>query len=206
MIGVIDYGAGNLCSVRNALAALGARSETVGSKSGIEAADALILPGVGEFGSAMKELSSRGLCAAIKSAAEAGVPLLGICLGMQMLFEESEESPGVRGLALLPGRSARFSDRYALKIPHIGWNSITPLKESRLLRGISAGSYMYFVHSYYVRCGRREDAAAGASYGDDFDAAAEHGSIFGCQFHPEKSGREGLLILKNFIDIAERKR
>ncbi|MCR5335462.1 MAG: imidazole glycerol phosphate synthase subunit HisH [Synergistes sp.] len=206
MIGVIDYGAGNLCSVRNALDALGVRSATVDTKSGIEAADALILPGVGEFGSAMKELSARGLCAVLKSAAEAGVPLLGICLGMQMLFEESEESPGVRGLALLPGRSARFSDKYGLKIPHMGWNSITPLKESRLLKGISAGSYMYFVHSYYVRCGRREDAAAGASYGDDFDAAAERGTVFGCQFHPEKSGSEGFLILKNFIEIAEGKR
>lgn len=206
MIGVIDYGAGNLCSVRNALDALGVRSATVDTKNGIEAADALILPGVGEFGSAMKELSARGLCTVLKSAAEAGVPLLGICLGMQMLFEESEESPGVRGLALLPGRSARFSDKYGLKIPHMGWNSITPLKESRLFKGISAGSYMYFVHSYYVRCDRREDAAAGASYGEDFDAAAERGTVFGCQFHPEKSGSEGFLILKNFIEIAEGKR
>ena len=206
MIGVIDYGAGNLCSVRNALDALGVRSTTVDTKSGIEAADALILPGVGEFGSAMKELSARGLCDVLKSAAGAGVPLLGICLGMQMLFEESEESPGARGLALLPGRSARFSDKYGLKIPHMGWNSITPLKESRLFKGISAGSYMYFVHSYYVRCGRREDAAAGASYGEDFDAAAERGTVFGCQFHPEKSGSEGFLILKNFIEIAEGKR
>lgn len=206
MIGVIDYGAGNLCSVKNALDALGARCRTVDTKSGVEASDALILPGVGEFGSAMKELSDRGLCPAVKSAAAAGVPLLGICLGMQLLFEESEESPGVRGLALLPGRSARFSDEYGLKIPHIGWNSISPLKESRLLHGIPPGSYMYFVHSYFVRCGRREDAAAGACYGDDFDAAAERGAVFGCQFHPEKSGSIGLVILKNFIDIAERKR
>ena len=202
MIGVIDYGAGNLRSVENALSALGAECETAASARDIDRADALLLPGVGEFGSAVKELSRRALCGAIKGAAADGVPLLGICLGMQLLFGASEEAPEARGLGILAGRSLRFPDGPGLKVPHTGWNSITPLKESALLSGVRAGSCMYFVHSFFVRCDERADAAAEAFYGSRFDAAVERGNVFGCQFHPEKSGSAGLSILKNFIKIS----
>ena len=203
MIAVIDYGAGNLKSVKNALDHLGAANMRASTAKEILLADAVILPGVGEFGTAMAELERRGIKEAVIEAANGGRPLLGICLGMQLLFEAGEESPGAKGLGILPGRVPRFPAEMGLKIPHMGWNSVMPLKESRLLDGLPKGSYMYFVHSFYVKAAERADVSAISEYGLIFDAAVERGNIFGCQFHPEKSGAAGLAILKNFIEIAK---
>lgn len=203
MIAVIDYGAGNLKSVKNALDHLGAANMRASTSKEILLADAVILPGVGEFGTAMAELERRGIKEAVIEAANGGRPLLGICLGMQLLFEAGEESPGAKGLGILPGRVPRFPAEMGLKIPHMGWNSVMPLKESRLLDGLPKGSYMYFVHSFYVKAAERADVSAISEYGLIFDAAVERGNIFGCQFHPEKSGAAGLAILKNFIEIAK---
>ena len=203
MIAVIDYGAGNLKSVKNALDHLGAANMRASTANEILLADAVILPGVGEFGTAMAELERRGIKEAVIEAANGGRPLLGICLGMQLLFEAGEESPGAKGLGILPGRVPRFPAEMGLKIPHMGWNSVMPLKENRLLDGLPKGSYMYFVHSFYVKAAERSDVSAISEYGLIFDAAVERGNIFGCQFHPEKSGAAGLVILKNFIEIAK---
>lgn len=203
MIAVIDYGAGNLKSVKNALDHLGAANMRASTAKEILLADAVILPGVGEFGTAMAELERRGIKEAVIEAANGGRPLLGICLGMQLLFEAGEESPGAKGLGILPGRVPRFPAEMGLKIPHMGWNSVMPLKENRLLDGLPEGSYMYFVHSFYVKAAERADVSAISEYGLIFDAAVERGNIFGCQFHPEKSGAAGLVILKNFIEIAK---
>ncbi|EHL69901.1 imidazole glycerol phosphate synthase subunit HisH [Cloacibacillus evryensis] len=203
MIAVIDYGAGNLKSVKNALDHLGAANMRASTAKEILLADAVILPGVGEFGTAMAELERRGIKEAVIEAAGSGRPLLGICLGMQLLFEAGEESPGAKGLGILPGRVPRFPAEMGLKIPHMGWNSVMPLKENRLLDGLPKGSYMYFVHSFYVKAAERADVSAISEYGLIFDAAVERGNIFGCQFHPEKSGAAGLVILKNFIEIAK---
>ena len=203
MIAVIDYGAGNLKSVKNALDQLGAANMRASTSKEILLADAVILPGVGEFGTAMAELERRGIKEAVIEAAGSGRPLLGICLGMQLLFEAGEESPGAKGRGILPGRVPRFPAEMGLKIPHMGWNSVMPIKESRLLDGLPKGSYMYFVHSFYVKAAERADVSAISEYGLIFDAAVERGNIFGCQFHPEKSGAAGLAILKNFIEIAK---
>lgn len=203
MIAVIDYGAGNLKSVKNALDHLGAANMRASTAKEILLADAVILPGVGEFGTAMAELERRGIKEAVIEAANGGRPLLGICLGMQLLFEAGEESRGAKGLGILPGRVPRFPAEMGLKIPHMGWNSVMPLKENRLLDGLPKGSYMYFVHSFYVKAAERADVSAISEYGLIFDAAVERGNIFGCQFHPEKSGAAGLVILKNFIEIAK---
>lgn len=203
MIAVIDYGAGNLKSVKNALDHLGAANMRASTAKEILLADAVILPGVGEFGTAMAELERRGIKEAVIEAAGSGRPLLGICLGMQLLFEAGEESPGAKGLGILPGRVPRFPAEMGLKIPHMGWNSVMPIKESRLLDGLPKGSYMYFVHSFYVKAAERADVSAISEYSLIFDAAVERGNIFGCQFHPEKSGAAGLVILKNFIEIAK---
>lgn len=203
MIAVVDYGAGNLKSVKNALDRLGAVNMRASTAKEVLLADAVILPGVGEFGTAAAELEKRGLKEAVKEAAKNGKPLLGICLGMQLLFESSEESPRAEGLGLLQGRVQRFPPDMGLKIPHMGWNSIAPLKESRLLAGLPREPYMYFVHSFYVKAAARPDVSAIAEYGIIFDAAAERGGIFGCQFHPEKSGAAGLTILKNFIELTK---
>ena len=203
MIAVIDYGAGNLKSVKNALDHLGAANMRASTSKEILLADAVILPGVGEFGTAMAELERRGIKEAVIEAAGSGRPLLGICLGMQLLFEAGEESHGANGLCILPGRVPRFPAEMGLKIPHMGWNSVMPIKENRLLDGLPKGSYMYFVHSFYVKAAERADVSAISEYGLIFDAAVERGNIFGCQFHPEKSGAAGLVILKNFIEIAK---
>ena len=204
MIAVIDYGAGNLMSVANALNALGAENIRAADEKEILSADALILPGVGEFGAAATELECLGLKEAIIEAVRRGKPLLGICLGMQLLFDESEESPGAHGLSLLPGRSTRLPGGDGLKIPHMGWNTISTTGRGKLLCDTPEGSYMYFVHSYRVEAEDRHDVSAVTDYGVVFNSAVERGNIFGCQFHPEKSGDAGLSILKNFIAIAGR--
>ena len=197
MIAVIDYGAGNLKSVKNALDHLGAANMRASTAKEILLADAVLVPG--GFGYRGVE----GKIESIRYARENNVPFFGICLGMQLLFEAGEESRGAKGLGILPGRVPRFPAEMGLKIPHMGWNSVMPLKENRLLDGLPKGSYMYFVHSFYVKAAERADVSAISEYGLIFDAAVERGNIFGCQFHPEKSGAAGLVILKNFIEIAK---
>ena len=202
MIAIIDYGAGNLQSVRNALDFIGCPGTITSDPTEILSADGIILPGVGAFGSAMAEMERKGLTETVKSAAKSGKPFIGICAGMQLLFEESEESPDVPGLGVLKGRVLLFPADKGLKIPHMGWNSIRTKKESRLLGKLSGSPYMYFVHSYYVKAEDQEIVSALSDYGTTFDAAVEQENLFGCQFHPEKSGTEGISILRRFAELA----
>ena len=199
MIALIDYGAGNLKSVQKAFAHLGEPVTLTADKDVILTADAAILPGVGAFGDAMKSLEERGLPQVIRSFVETGRPFLGICLGLHLLFEESEETPGVQGLGILKGTVRRFPEEIGLKIPHIGFNSVTYRKDSRLFAGLPEEPYYYFVHSYYCFAEDRSVSAAMADYGIRFAAAVERGNLFAAQFHPEKSGRTGLGTLENFI-------
>ena len=201
MIGIIDYDAGNIKSVEKALQYLG--QETVVSRDPqvLLKADKVILPGVGSFGDAMENLKKYGLVPVIHEIVEKGTPFLGICLGLQLLFESSDETPGVEGLGILKGKILRIPPSPGLKIPHMGWNSIDIKEDSRLFEGIERQSYMYFVHSYYLKARNPEDVAATTWYSTDIHAAVEHGNIFACQFHPEKSSELGLRILKNFADL-----
>lgn len=199
MIALIDYDAGNIRSVEKALTAIGKRSILTRDAHEILAADHVILPGVGSFGDAMANLRKYDLVNVIREVTAQGTPFLGICLGLQLLFESSEESPGVQGLGILKGRVVRFSEDYGLKIPHMGWNSLDICKKSVLFEGITENPYVYFVHSYYLKASNESDVAARAEYGAALDAAVEHGNVFACQFHPEKSSTTGLSILKNFV-------
>ena len=201
MTAIIDYDAGNIKSVENALRFLGHDVVVTADPEVILQADHVILPGVGAFGDAMQRLRSRGLEDTIREVVDRGTPFLGICLGLQLLFEESEESPGVRGLALLPGRIRRIPDGEGRKVPQIGWNDISFPGESRLFKGLPQGSFVYFVHSFYLEAGDRSDVAATTEYGVSIDAAVEHGNLFACQFHPEKSERVGMQILENFLAV-----
>ena len=201
MTAIIDYDAGNIKSVENALRFLGHDVVVTADPEVILQADHVILPGVGAFGDAMQRLRGRGLEDTIREVVERGTPFLGICLGLQLLFEESEESPGVRGLALLPGRIRRIPDGEGRKVPQIGWNDISFPRESRLFKGLPQGSFVYFVHSFYLEAGVRSDVAATTEYGVSIDAAVEHGNLFACQFHPEKSERVGMQILENFLAV-----
>ena len=199
-IALIDYNMGNLGSVAKALDFLGAKCEVVDTPAALDGFGACILPGVGSFGDGMEALRSRGFDRKIAAAVNAGKPFFGICLGMQMLFEESEESPGVRGLALFPGKVKRFR-LDGLKVPHIGWNAASPDPASPLADGLAKEEFFYFVHSYYA------DAAtpgcfATCVYGHPFAAAIGRGRCFATQFHPEKSQRPGLRMLKNFLTLA----
>lgn len=202
MIAIIDYGAGNLRSVSNALERLGAPHLISSDPEEISSADGVILPGVGAFGHAMGEINRRGMAEAIKKTARGGKPFLGICVGMQLFFDESEENPGVTGLGLIPGKVVRFSGENGLKVPHMGWNQIKTVKESRILGGLPDGAYMYFVHSYCALADKREYVSATSEYGMVFDAAVEDGMLFGVQFHPEKSGALGLEILGRFAALS----
>lgn len=208
MIAVIDYGAGNLLSVRKALDYIGAENTVTADKAEIEAADAVILPGVGAFGDAMACLHDSGLFETVKAAALSDTPFLGICLGLQMLFQKSEETKGVEGLSVLEGEICRFPLDMGLKIPQIGWNSIEITPECPLFRGVPNGAYVYFVHSYYLRAKHAENVAATANYGIDFHAAAYDAkkNLYATQFHPEKSGAVGLQILKNFAAMQKGER
>lgn len=198
MVAIVDYDAGNIKSVEKALAYLGEEYITTGVPEEIYNADKIILPGVGAFGDAMEKLENKGLAQAIKKAAKDNKPLLGICLGLQLLFESSDEMPGIKGLGILKGKILAIPKKEGYKIPHMGWNSISIKKESRLFKDIPDNSYVYFVHSYYLKADNEEDVAASTEYITHIHAAAEHGNIFACQFHPEKSGDTGLKILKNF--------
>ena len=201
MIAIIDYDAGNLRSVEKALEALGSRAIITRNRDEILGADRVILPGVGAFGDAMEKLHQYELVDTIRQAAASGKPFLGICLGLQLLFESSEESPGVEGLSVLPGKILRIPDHPGLKIPHMGWNSLSVTPGARLFRGIENGAYVYFVHSYYCKAGDESIVAATTEYSTHIHAAVERGNVFACQFHPEKSGSVGLQILKNFIEL-----
>lgn len=198
MITVINYGAGNLRSVTNTLEALGARYAVTQDAGAVEAAGAVILPGVGHFGQMMDALDRLGLRGALIRKARSGAPLLGICLGLQAMFEASEEAPEQKGLGLFPGRVRRFPR--GLRCPHMGWNTVRPARESRLLEGLGPAPYFYFANSYY--CPGGAHAAGLSEYGVEFCALLESGPVFGCQFHPEKSGPAGLAMMRNFLRLA----
>lgn len=201
MIAIIDYGAGNLHSVKNALDFLGAESKITGSASEILSADKVILPGVGAFGSAMNALTASGLNDVIFEVADKGTPLLGICLGLQLMFEKSEEAPDVKGLGLFKGTIVKIPDR-SLKIPHMGWNNIEVVKDSRILHNIGKNPFVYFVHSYYLNASDESVVSAYTNYGERLGIAVEKDNVFATQFHPEKSGETGMKILKNFINLG----
>lgn len=200
MIAIIDYGMGNLHSVSKAVERLGREAVVTADPAVILAADGAILPGVGAFGDAMANLRETGLDAVVKQYAETGKPLLGICLGMQLLFAESEEHGKHEGLNLLPGRVVRFQGDY--KIPHMGWNDLTFKQESPLFDGVEPG-HVYFVHSFHALPERNEDLLAVSDYHQPVTAIVGRGSLYGMQFHPEKSGALGMKLLEKFVGLAE---
>jgi len=201
MIAIIDYDAGNLKSVEKALIKVGAEPVVTRDADLILQADKVILPGVGAFGEAMEKLNSFGLVDTIYKVVEKGTPFLGICLGLQLLFEYSEEKEGCKGLSLLKGGIKRIPDAPGLKVPHMGWNSLTVTPNAKLFRNLPGDPYVYFVHSYYLQAEEPEIVAATAEYGVTVHASVEKDNIFACQFHPEKSGEVGLAILKNFVEL-----
>ena len=203
MIAVIDYGAGNIQSVVKALRFIGCEPVLTSDPDVLDRADAAVLPGVGSFGDAMQQLHARGLVEPIRRFAASGKPFLGICLGLQLLFESSEESPGVEGLGILKGKILRIPDAPGLKIPHMGWNSLTLREREGIFRSCSNAPYVYFVHSYYLKA-EEDIVTARTEYGVSIDASVEKGNVFACQFHPEKSSETGLSILRNFIRIDEK--
>ncbi len=203
MIAIIDYGAGNIMSVQKALDHIGCEAEVTSDAARILAADGAILPGVGSFGDAMDNLNKSGLISAVKQFTASGKPFLGICLGLQILFDQSEESPNVQGLSILGGKVNRFPSDMALKIPHIGWNSIKYNSDCPIFKGLPETPYVYFVHSYYLNANNDSIVSATADYGINFHAAVWKDNVFATQFHPEKSGNVGLQILKNFAELTK---
>ncbi len=201
MISILDYDAGNIKSVEKALQSFGEKTAITRDPDVILTSDKVILPGVGAFGDAMGKLRDYGMDKVIHDVVDRGIPFLGICLGLQLMFESSEESPGVTGLCLLPGKICRIPDKPGLKIPHMGWNSLDIKKDATLFKSLPENPYVYFVHSYYLKAGDEEDVAASTEYSTHIHASVEHGNIFACQFHPEKSGATGLKILENFIRL-----
>lgn len=202
MIAIIDYDAGNLKSVEKALLYLGQDVLVTRDREKILSAEKVILPGVGNFGDAMEKLKGYGLEEVIRETARQGKPFLGICLGLQLLFERSAEAPGVEGLGILKGEILRIPDREDLKVPHIGWNSLKLQNQGRLFAGLEEEPYVYFVHSYYLKAADPRIVKAVTEYGVRIDASVESGNVFACQFHPEKSSRTGLAILKNFAELS----
>ena len=198
MIAVLDYGAGNLRSVVKAFRFIGCDPVVTADPGELAEASAAVLPGVGAFGDAMACLKKSGLENCVSDFIDSGRPFLGICLGLQMLFEESEEAPGVPGLGILKGRICRIPETPGLKIPHIGWNSLDLKDRGGLFEGLEEHPYVYFVHSYYLKASDRAVVTATAEYGVTIDASVRRGNLFATQFHPEKSGRTGLRMLRNF--------
>lgn len=201
MIAIIDYDAGNLKSVEKALNHIGEKALITRDREQLLRADKVILPGVGQFGDAMKKLQHYQLVEVIREIASKKTPLLGICLGLQLLFEKSEECEGVEGLSILKGSIVKIPESEGLKIPHMGWNSLSIKEGTRLYKGIPDGAYVYFVHSYYLKAENEAEVAATTYYSTLIDASVETDNVFACQFHPEKSGEVGLTILKNFAAI-----
>lgn len=201
MVAIIDYNAGNLKSVQKAFDYIGKKAICTRDYHDILNADRVVLPGVGSFEYAINELRKNELDKAIYEVCEKNIPFLGVCLGLQLLFERSMESPDVKGLSLLEGEIVRFPDDNNLKVPHIGWNSLKLHNDGRLFRSIDDGAFVYFVHSYYLRARNEEIVTASCDYGVNIHASIEKDNIFACQFHPEKSSTIGLKILENFTEI-----
>ena len=201
MIAILDYDAGNIKSVEKALKLLGQEVTVTREREAILKADKVILPGVGAFGDAMEKIRRYGLYEVIHEVVEQGTPFLGICLGLQLLFERSEESPGAEGLGILKGEILRIPDTPGLKVPHMGWNSLEFREDGRLFEGMQKEPYVYFVHSYYLKAADEGIVTAVTEYGTQIHASVESGNVFACQFHPEKSSDVGIRILKNFLSI-----
>lgn len=201
MIAIIDYDAGNIKSVEKALQYLGEEAVITRDREEILGSDKVILPGVGAFGDAMEKLHQYGLVDTIQEVVDRRIPFLGICLGLQLMFESSDEAPGVKGLGLLPGKILRISKKGDMKIPHMGWNDIKIKEGAKLFAGLEDHPYVYFVHSYYLQADDPSIVAATTEYGVTIHASVEKDNIFACQFHPEKSSTVGLQILKNFIAL-----
>jgi len=204
MVAVIDYDAGNIKSVLKAFRYLGQDVELTRDPEIIRRADHVVLPGVGAFGDAMKRLADYGLVDVIRQVADDGTPFLGICLGLQLLFDSSEESPGAVGLGILKGTNVRFTEASGYKIPQIGWNSLHLQNNGRLFEGIEDGAFVYFVHSFYAVAENEKVVKATCTYTDVATASVEMRNVFACQFHPEKSGNVGLQILRNFLNTDRR--
>ena len=201
MIAIIDYDAGNIKSVEKALKRLGQDVKVTRDREEILHADKVILPGVGSFGDAMEKLVNYGLKDVIYEVVDKNIPFLGICLGMQLLFERSDETPGVEGLGILKGEILRIPETFGLKIPHMGWNSLNFHGNGKLFKGLPSEPYVYFVHSYYLKAEEEEIVTATAEYCTCIHASVEKGQVFGCQFHPEKSSDIGIQILQNFVEL-----
>ena len=206
MIGIIDYDAGNIRSVEKALSYLGEKTVVSRDPDILKSVDKVILPGVGSFGQAMENIHRYELVPVIRDMIEDGKPFLGICLGLQLLFESSEESPGAEGLGILKGKILKIPSSPGLKIPHMGWNSLQLQNNGRLFRNIPQDTYVYFVHSYYLQAQEPEIVKAVTGYGTEIHASVEKDNVFACQFHPEKSGKYGLEILKNFAELGREER
>lgn len=204
MIAIIDYGAGNIQSVYKALKFIGADCKVTSDKDEILNADGAILPGVGSFGDAMDTMTKRGNKDTIIEYTKSGKPFLGICLGLQLLFPESEETPGVKGLDIFKGTITKIPNQNrTLKIPHMGWNNISIKQKNGIFKGIEGEPYVYFVHSFYLKAQDKDIVAATTQYGVEIDAAVQKGNIIATQFHPEKSGEVGLKMLKNFVEMVK---
>jgi glutamine amidotransferase len=201
MIAILDYDAGNIKSVEKAITYLGEEAVITRDSSVIMASDKVILPGVGAFGDAMRKLKEYKLVNVIYDVVDAGKPFLGICLGLQLLFKSSEESPEATGLGIIDGEILRIPESEGLKVPQIGWNNLQIKPGARLFKEIEGSPYVYFVHSYYLKAENEDEVAATTHYSVDIHASVEKGNVFACQFHPEKSSETGLKILKNFIEL-----
>ncbi len=201
MIAILDYDAGNIRSVEKAFQYLGEETVLSRDRDEILSADKVVLPGVGAFGDAMNKLKDYNLVNTIYDVVDKKIPFLGICLGLQLLFESSDETPGVSGLGILPGNILRIPDKPGYKIPHIGWNSLELTNNGRLFEGVAENAYVYFVHSYYLKAEDEKMVKASTEYVTHIHASVEKDNVFACQFHPEKSGDVGLKILSNFAKL-----